>query len=308
MDQRPGDDYPSLLGVMGPDEYTPIAHNNAYTNWMVRHALRLAYDVACRGHGNATAHERHGFVEAAESLPIPRRGDLILQCEDWDLLSDPYFKKLWLDRTRPFAAQVPQERLYRSKCLKQADVILLQVLFPHEFTDAECRAAWDEYLPFTTHDSSLSKSIHAIMAVRLGLHAQAWDFWTESAGLDLDVAHGGAAEGMHIACCAGNWQVAVFGFAGMRTAMQADVLTLAPHLPAQWTRLAFPLVWKGTPCRVEMVQGECRVTNLGSKPLAVSVAGQEAKVPAGATMAFDAEGGAKHRERHWFSPRRPKSK
>ncbi|MGB9620120.1 MAG: glycoside hydrolase family 65 protein, partial [Armatimonadota bacterium] len=32
IDWRSGDGYPSLLGVMGPDEYTPISNNNSYTN------------------------------------------------------------------------------------------------------------------------------------------------------------------------------------------------------------------------------------------------------------------------------------
>ena len=36
------DGIPHLLGVMGPDEYTALTSDNAYTNYMVAYALKLA--------------------------------------------------------------------------------------------------------------------------------------------------------------------------------------------------------------------------------------------------------------------------
>ncbi len=110
----------------------------------------------------------------------------MLQCEEFEGLADINFDALWKDRIKPFAAQVSQERLYRSKCLKQADVLLLMMLFPHEFTDAEVALAWDYYLPYTTHDSSLSPGVHALIALRLGLIDEAWSFWKRSYGIDLN--------------------------------------------------------------------------------------------------------------------------
>ena len=64
LDKRPGEDHPSLLGVMGPDEYTPISNNNAYTNRMVAFALRLAAQIGAAGGASA---------EAATLTGIPRR-------------------------------------------------------------------------------------------------------------------------------------------------------------------------------------------------------------------------------------------
>jgi kojibiose phosphorylase len=191
---------------------------------------------------------------------------------------------LWKDRGRTFGAQVSQSRLYRSKCLKQADVLMLMALFPGEFSDQEVRRAWDYYLPYTTHDSSLSAGAHCLVACRLGLEEEAWGFWRRGSRLDLPTAdggEGGAAEGIHIAGAGAVWQMAVLGFAGMRTAMQAEDMTLRPRLPGAWTALRFPLVWKGQAVRVEAERGGTRVMNRSERELAVTVNGERRVIGGG---------------------------
>jgi kojibiose phosphorylase len=281
VDRRPGDEGLSLLAVMGPDEYMPISGNNNYTNRLVSFALAVAAEVGEAG--GASPSERAAFAEASPQLYILRaaNGELVLQCEEFERLAEPRFDEFWKARSRPFASQVSQERLYRSKCLQRADVLMLMTLFPDEFTDEQVQRAWDCYLPYTTHDSSLSPGAHAIVAVRLGRMGDAWRFWVVGRALDLDVAHAGAAEGVHIAGAAAVWQMAVLGFAGMRTAMQSDVLTLRPRLPEAWTRLAFPIVWKGRPAYIDANSKGVTVTNRGAEPLAVVVFGQAREVLAG---------------------------
>ncbi len=290
IDYRKGDDAPSILGVMGPDEYAPITHNSAYTNRIAAFNLELAARIGERG--GATAEERDAFAKTAAALPLVRsktNSDLVLQCEGFEELAEPRFDEFWADRKGCYAARVSQERLYRSKNLKQADVLLLMAMFPDEFTDAEVQAAWDTYLPVTTHDSSLSAGIHAIVALRLGLFDEAWTFFMKSAAIDLDTDHGGAAQGIHIAGCACNWQVVVLGFAGMRTALQSDVLSFNPKLPKHWKGLTFQVVWKGTPVSVEMEFGKTTVTNQGSEAIDIELAGQTATLSAGESRSFDDE-------------------
>ena len=281
VDRRPGEKHLSLLGVMGPDEYTPLASNNAYTNRIVSFALAAAAQYGAAG--GATSEECAAFEEAARSLPILRSpdGELVLQCEEFETLADPRFDELWQDQTKPFAGQVAQERLYRTKCPKQADVLMLMMLFPEEFSDAEVRRAWDYYLSYTTHDSSLSAGIHAIVALRLGLENEAWRFWQSSSVCDLNVQHGGAAEGVHIAGAAANWLVIIQGFAGMRTALQAEQLTLTPRLPQRWSRLAFPITWKGSPLHVDVNPRTATVTNRGNTAVTVSVWDEMRAIEAG---------------------------
>nr|PZN58024.1 MAG: glycoside hydrolase family 65 protein [Chloroflexota bacterium] len=277
VDWRPGDGYPSLLGVMGPDEYTPISSNNAYTNRLVAFALEAAAEV------EPDEALKRQYREIAAGLPILRRGELVMQCEEFERYAELDFDALWPDRSRPLAAQVSQERLYRSRVLKQADVLLLMMLFEDEFSDAEVRAAWDYYLPYTSHDSSLSPGVHAIVAARLGLMEQAEAFWQQS--LDIDVGNG-AAEGIHIAAHGINWQIAVMGFGGLRSAMNADLLTLNPRLPANWTRLAFPVIWKGQRAWVDIRHESVAVRNDSAEPLAVVVRGQKEMIAPGDSQTF----------------------
>ena len=289
LDHRLGDAHPSLLGVMGPDEYTPICNNNAYTNRTVSLALQAAADVGDAG--GATEAERERFAAAAASLPIPRREDgLVLQCEEFERLAEPRFEERWTDRSKPFAAHVSQEKLYRTKCLKQADVLLLMMLFPESFTDREVKQAWDYYLQYTTHDSSLSAGVHAIVAPRLGLDDEAWRFWNQSLTIDTDPEHGGAAEGIHIANAGILWQAAVFGFAGMASAMQSDVFTLRPHLPASWSGLQFRINWKGDVLAVEITRQHARITNEGNSTHKVRVFHEEQLIRPGETSMFVIDG------------------
>ena len=92
-----------------------------------------------------------------------------MQCEEFDNFAEPQFDKIWKDRSKHFAIFASQERLYRSKC----DVLMLLYLFINEFTDKEIKAAWDYYLQYTTHDSSLSRGAHAVLANKIGLENEA---------------------------------------------------------------------------------------------------------------------------------------
>lgn len=279
VDHIPSRNAPALLGVMGPDEYSPISHNNAYTNKVVKFALELAAQVGSRG--GASAAEISSFKKLAHDLPVLRRTDgLVLQNEAFETLAEPAFD-LWKDRNRTYAAQVSQERLYRSKNLKQADVLMMMFLFGNEFSDKEIRQAWDYYLPYTTHDSSLSAAIHSILACRLAMRKESWDFWKKSSLIDVDFDHGGPAEGIHIAACGGNWMNVVFGFAGVRPANQGETLSINPTLPDAISKVKFPLMWRGTRVSVEVSHSGVTVTHLGEGPaIEVVISGQSQTISA----------------------------
>ena len=289
-----------LLMVMGPDEYTPFSRNNAYTNRMAALALSLPGQALARlterdpgaaaalraGLGVTDAELTH-WAGVARTLrrPYDAARGLVLQSDDFFDYEPLDFARWWPDRSRRIAAVVSQERLYRSRVLKQADVVQLMVLFPQEFSADELRTAYETYEPLTSHDSSLSKPMHAILAAWLGRDADAWRFWQESVGLDL--TPGEAAEGIHAACAGANWQVAVLGFAGLRTRMQSDVLRLNPRLPAAWHALRFPIVWDGQPLYVTIEPSRLTLEHRGTRPLVVEIAGRRGTLAAGATSGYD---------------------
>ncbi len=258
--ERKADGQVNLNGVMGPDEYLCFSNNNAYTNGMVKRALLFtletlrgmkarqpdAYAALARRRGVTDA-ELGEFAAVAAALPIRTRAKdgVVLQCDGFEQLEDIDFASVWKDRSRPFGHVISQERNYRSKALKQADALMLALLFPSEHGEEKLAPSFDYYEPLTTHDSSLSSVIHSILAARLGRDQAAWDFFRRALNIDLDAGAGGAAEGIHIANCGGIWQAVIMGFAGMSWAYETGTPRFQPRLPRHWASLRFPLCWKG---------------------------------------------------------------
>lgn len=254
----------NLNGVMGPDEYVAFCNNNSYTNYMVSFALKSTVDLI-----NEIKQKDAGYLDAmmdslgledkelthfmyiAQSLKIPEgSGRLIRQCDDFEKLEDIDFNQVWKDRSKPFGSCISQEKNYRSKALKQADVLMLFHLFPQFFEKNRCEVNFDYYFPMTTHDSSLSYCIHSILAARLGRMELSSTLFEKTLGIDLDAAKGGAAEGIHIANCGGIWQSIVMGFAGASWAYESNEPHFEPTLPADWKRIQFNYQFKGERYRV----------------------------------------------------------
>lgn len=249
-----------LLGVMGPDEYLPITRNNAYTNKMVSFSLeQTVYFLRALQERDSVEYEKltrrlrlgaeelARFEEVKERLKIPfdKNTLIISQSDDFESYADLDFDAIWKDRTRCFGEFISQEKNYRSKALKQADVLEMLLLYPNEFTEKQLRENYDYYEPLTTHDSSLSAAVHGILASWMGRMEEAGRFLDKVIRIDMDPDKKGAEEGIHIANCGGLWQLVVYGFAGLSSAMWEDEIRLRPHLPRQWERLEIPLYWHG---------------------------------------------------------------
>jgi len=267
----------SLLGVMGPDEYAPITNNNGYTNRLVRFALEtaatlLSDDESLRKH----------YRCLARRLDAPRTEEgLYLQCDGFDRLAPPAFEQRWKNRAKPYASNVPQELLYRSQNLKQADTLMMMFLFSEEFSERELQMAFDYYLPRTTHDSSLSCAIHAILAARMGDPNSALELFKRGAFIDLDLQGDGAAEGIHIANCGGNWMVPLYGFLGFRSALSNGPLSLAPILPSGWSKISYKISWKGSRLAISATYASTSVHNLSAETVAISCYGTQYAISGG---------------------------
>lgn len=249
-----------LLNVMGPDEYSPMTKDNAFTNSMVKYNLNSAVKMAkLIREKNPESYngllrkidfqesELEDFRQAAELLPVPYspERDLYLQSADFEEYADIDIDALWQDRDKPFGFFASQEKIYRSKCLKQADTLALMMLFPQSFTDRQVRVAYDYYKPLTTHDSSLSTVVHAITANRIGRSEDVKRFMAGAISKDLDIQKKGAEDGIHIANCGCIWQVVLTSFCGVPLAYNSEELTLKPNLPENITRISFHIFWHG---------------------------------------------------------------
>lgn len=255
-----------IKGVMGPDEYVCFCDDNAYTNYMVQKALgytlkvhavmreKLAGDDPVN---NLTGDELKDISYIMEKLVVHKtKKGLIWQCADFDRLDEPEFAKFWTDRSKPFGQFISQERNYRIKALKQADVLMLFYLYAREFGQEALESNYDYYFPYTTHDSSLSYIIHSILNCQARDIDTAYNLFSKALNIDLDTERSGAAEGIHIANCGGIWQAVVFGFAGMSKAYDTEnpKPEFCPALPRHWQAIRFKTIYKGKNYAVEITR------------------------------------------------------
>ncbi|MCR8671397.1 glycoside hydrolase family 65 protein [Agrococcus sp. HG114] len=245
-----------LDGVTGPDEYSALADDNVYTNLAARVNLAGAADAA-RRHRDVAIRlgVRHDEIErwakAAAAMTVPFDEELgvhpqsagFTAQERWD------FERTGSDEY-PLQDRFPYVELYRKQVVKQADLVLAQVLWHEAFTPAQKARDFAYYEALTVRDSSLSAVPQAVIAAELGHLDLAADYLAEAATIDLDDAQGDTAEGLHLASLAGTWTAVVAGFGGMRAS--AAGLRFSPRLPRHLTRLSFGIRVDGRVLRVEI--------------------------------------------------------
>jgi alpha,alpha-trehalose phosphorylase len=275
-------------GVTGPDEYSALADNNVYTNLLVRRNLRAAAE-AVRRHPNRAGDLGVDFEEAAawrdaardialpwdEALGVHQQSEGFTEHQVWDFANtgpDQY----------PLLLHFPYFELYRKQVVKQADLVLALHVCGDFFTDEEKAKDFAYYEPLTVRDSSLSASTQAVVAAEVGHLELAYDYFGETALIDLlDLAHN-TQNGLHIASLAGAWIAAVAGFGGMRD--HGGALTFAPRLPARLGRLTFRLLFRGRRLKVEATKTNATYTLVEGEQLQVAHHGEPLTVTAEAPV------------------------
>ncbi|MGE5286858.1 MAG: glycoside hydrolase family 65 protein [Micromonosporaceae bacterium] len=276
-----------IHGVTGPDEYTTIVNDNAYTNLMAR--LNLSYAAATvrrlkeerPADHTALVHEvalKPGEVEtwerAAAAMYVPfdeARGihpqdETFLSREVWDLESTPQEKFPLLLHYHPLM-------IYRYQVIKQADIVLAMYLLGNEFSHEQKRRNYDYYDPLTTGDSSLSACVQSIIAAEIGNEHHANEYFNFALLIDLADITGHASEGVHIASAAGVWSALVFGFGGVRDF--DGYLSFEPRLPRAWNKLEFSLRFCNRQVRVSLTHAEERYLVDEGDPLEITVRGEQ---------------------------------
>jgi trehalose/maltose hydrolase-like predicted phosphorylase len=275
---EPDDSY-HFRHVIGPDEYHENVDDDAYTNlmarWNLRHGARSAkllqdcwperwQELVARV--QFTDEEICSWQKLADATFIPFDPKTFL----YEQFSG-YFNKESIDlkkfepRSAAMDTILGHDRIQQTNVIKQADVVLAAFLLWDEIS-AEVQAAnFRYYEPRTAHGSSLSPSIHALIAARLRDNSCAQVYLKQAAEIDLGNNMGNAAGGVHAASLGGLWQAMVFGFAGFRPSQ--DGVSFAPNLLPQWQRLSFPLQWRGREMRTSIEQKSVRVSSDGEEPL-----------------------------------------
>ena len=282
-----------INSVTGPDEYTTVVNNNAYTNLMAKENLEgatrviewlagsdpEAHAALVRATGLTEA-EVDGWRRAAELMHVPRHEELgiVLQDEDflerkrWDFDATP-------DDKYPLLLHYHPLELYRHQVIKQTDVVLATYLVGHHFSEEEMRRTFDYYDPLTTGDSTLSACIQSVVASAVGYPQAALDYFVDACAVDLIDLHGNTADGIHIASCGGTWLALVAGFGGLRD-FDGEV-RFDPRLPAEWERLRFRVAVRGQLIEVDMAQDGTTYRLLEGHGLLIEHAGELVRLTAG---------------------------
>jgi len=276
-----------IEGITGPDEYSAICDNNVFTNLMAARNLVEAAEAAARHPDRAAdlgvdEEEMAAWRDAAAKMAIPYdeelgihpQADNFLHHRRWDFAhttEDQY----------PLLMSYPYYELYRSQIVKQADLVHALWLCGDRFDEEQKARDFAYYESITVRDSSLSAAPQAVVAAEVGHVELAFDYFGETAFIDLRDLAGNTHDGLHIAALAGAWLVAVCGFGGMRD--HTETPSFSPRLPSRLQRLAFRLMIRGRRLAVEIRPGEATYALLdGDEELLLTHHGEEITVVPGA--------------------------
>jgi maltose phosphorylase len=284
--QNPHTKQYGYYGVMGPDEFHMMVHNNAYTNYMGKRSLEYAAETLRRmkeeqpelfkalKDKTGLADEELGVwenISANMALPETKEG-LIEQ-------HDGYFDLPYLDIHSIPMSEFPlyhnwsYDRIYRTSMIKQPDVLMFLYLYNSSFSEDVKRLNYEYYEPRTIHESSLSPAVHSILAAELGKMDEAVEFFGFATRLDLDNYNRNTREGLHTTSIAMAWVNIVYGFAGLRS--DDTILHFAPKLPTRWKSLRFSLTWQGRVITIEMQTDSTTFTLQQGEPMELIVYGKQ---------------------------------
>ncbi|MFT4146009.1 MAG: glycosyl hydrolase family 65 protein, partial [Mobilitalea sp.] len=266
--------------VTGPDEYTCMVNNNYYTNvlakynlkWAVKfyHLLKAADKTDVIKKITLTQEEIESFERAAESMYLPYDEELKINPQDdsflhkktWDLEATPQDKFPLLLHYHPL-------HLCRHQVCKQADTVLAHFILEDEQELETIKNSYDYYEKCTTHDSSLSTCVFSIMAAKLGCMEKAYDYFGDSALLDLFNTHKNTKDGIHTANMGGTYMAIIYGFAGLR--IKERGISFAPGIPARWDSYKFILQYEDSRIQVEISRDMSTFTLLDGSSKVIKV-------------------------------------
>lgn len=253
-----------LYGVMGPDEFHMMVNNNTYTNYMVK--KMFDYTVEVIGEMKKVCPENIPALEDGELEDWKMKADKmrINYNDDTKLFEqhDGYFDLPHIDVNSISPDRVPiykywaYDSIFRVNMLKQPDVVLMLFFFSKDFTLEQKAANYDFYEARCFHESSLSPSIHSIIAAEIGKADQAYEYAKYASRLDLDDYNRNTHQGLHVTSAAAAWMNIVYGFGGMRT--DDDMLFFKPTLPEKWKGYQFKILYREKVLTVDIRNGRAK--------------------------------------------------
>jgi maltose phosphorylase len=277
-DWREDDEF-GFYGVMGPDEFHTFVNNNYYTNLLAQKLFRFTLETLDKMADQPRKPFMPNAIEAdqwrkmADTMILPKNQQtgVFEQHEGYFLLPHLDIHSIPVEEF-PLYHNWTLPRIYRYDMIKQPDVLLSLFFFSHDYSMEEKKANYEYYEPRCIHESSLSPSVHSILAAELGKKEEADQFFDYATRLDLDNYNRNTNEGLHITSIAAAWLNIVYGFAGMRS--DGEQLSFRPTIPEKWKKYAFRIQYQGARISVEVTREKAlfRIEN-GINNVQISVFG-----------------------------------
>lgn len=277
-----------FYGVMGPDEFQMMVNHNCYTNYMGRMTVQYTLETLHK----LKEENQEKYRKLIEEYQLEKT-----EYREWEnivnLMYIPYEEetKLYEQHEGYFKLphvevdQIPVEdfplyhhwtydRIYRNDMVKQPDVLMFMLLFNSSFTQEQLRVNYEFYEPRCIHESSLSPSVHSILANQLHKHKEAFDFFGFATRMDLDNYNRNTNEGLHTTSIAAAWMNIVYGFGGLRT--DGEKLALSPSIPKEWEGYSFRICYQEDAILVTVKKETVEIRTLEGKHIEILLYGGKA--------------------------------
>ncbi|WP_375103525.1 glycoside hydrolase family 65 protein [Paenibacillus sp. RS8] len=283
------------FGVMGPDEFQLMVNNNCYINLMAQKSFEYTLNTLREMKEQAptafaTVVEKTGLRDEeltdwknkADHMKIPV-DEVTGVFEEHDGFFDmPHIDIHSIPVTEfPLYSNWSYDRLYRYDMIKQPDVLMFMFLYNGQFSKEAKLANYEYYESRCIHESSLSPSIHSILASEIGKPEEAYSFFEFATRLDLDNYNRNTREGLHTTSIAAAWMNIVYGFGGMRS--DGERLSFQPSLPERWNEYSFQVMYEGVLLRILVNKTSVTLTAIHGGSTDIIVYGQSITVDASGT-------------------------
>jgi Trehalose and maltose hydrolases (possible phosphorylases) len=276
--------------VMGPDEFQMMVNHNAYTNYLAKktfeYTLSSAREIEERYPEeyskvtrklNLKSGEFSDFKLAAGKtlIPFDHETGLFEQHKGYFDLPHVDINSIPVSDF-PLYSHWSYDRIYRNDIIKQPDVLMFLFLYGGEFSRETKRINYEFYEPRCVHESSLSPSIHSILASELGKNEEALSFFGFATRMDLDDYNRNAGEGLHMTSIAAAWLNVVYGFGGVRS--DGEILSVSPTLPKIWKGYSFKLKYRGALLKISVDMSGARAERVEGPETEIIFNGKRLKI------------------------------
>ena len=216
----------NILDVIGLDEVHTKINNEAYTNYMIKNSLDAL--IKCVAFAKLTdksevkrVFDEHNYEDLIDEIRELRR-KLYFKKENIEYLIesfDKYFnledrnvstgkKVMFLKKTK---IKDPEETSYQ----RNANVLALQALFPHDYASHINKANYDYYMRRSINPDYFTKVMYIINACENEYPEDGYDMFQELANLDLNNRNL-FKEGLNLGLLGGIYLAIIYGFAGLK--------------------------------------------------------------------------------------------